>query len=157
MKPYALGPELGEAIWMFDSLDTIKADAERTGGGFTVVEFLDFEGSSVPLHANDRWDPGFYVLEGEYSFVIADETVAASSGSWLYVPRETPHAWRCDSPEARLLNVTVPGGFEGFYRQAGESVPDRTLLPARGEPDVEALSNTAARYGIRIVGPPPGA
>jgi mannose-6-phosphate isomerase-like protein (cupin superfamily) len=142
---------------MFDALDTIKADAERMGGGFSVVEFLDFEGSSVPLHVNDRWDTGFYVLDGEYGFVIADETVAASSGSWLCVPRGTPHAWRCDSPKARLLNVTVPGGFEGFYRGAGESVPDRTRLPARSEPDVEALSNTAARYGIRIVGPPPGA
>jgi hypothetical protein len=51
MKPYVLGREQGEAIWMFDSLDTIKADAERTGG-FSVVEFLDFEGSSVPLHVN---------------------------------------------------------------------------------------------------------
>jgi hypothetical protein len=49
-------------------------------GGFTVVEFLDFEGSSVPLHTNDRWDTGFYILDGEYSFVIADETVAASPG-----------------------------------------------------------------------------
>jgi mannose-6-phosphate isomerase-like protein (cupin superfamily) len=157
MRPYVLGREQGEAIWMFDALDTIKADAERTGGGFSVVEFLDFEGSSVPLHVNDRWDTGFYVLEGEYSFVIPDEMVAASVGWWVYVPRGTPHAWRCDSPGGRLLNVTVPGGFEGFYRRAGESVPDRTRLPARSEPDVEALSNTAARYGIRIVGPPPGA
>jgi mannose-6-phosphate isomerase-like protein (cupin superfamily) len=157
MKPYVLGREEGEAIWMFDALDTIKADAERTGGGLSVVEFLDFEGSSVPLHVNDRWDTGFYILDGEYSFVIAEETVAASFGSWVYVPRGTPHAWRCDSLEARLLNVTVPGGFEDFYRHAGESVPDRTRLPARSEPDVEALSNTAARYGIRILGPPPGA
>ena len=76
MEPYVLGREEGEAIWMFDALDTIKAAAERTGGGFSVVEFLDFEGSSVPLHVNDRWDTGFYILDGEYSFVIADETVA---------------------------------------------------------------------------------
>jgi mannose-6-phosphate isomerase-like protein (cupin superfamily) len=157
MKPYVLGREEGEVIWMFDALDTIRADAERTGGGFSVVEFLDFEGSSVPLHVNDRWDMGFYVLEGEYTFVIADETVAASVGWWVYVPPGTPHAWRCDSSAARLLNVTVPGGFEGFYGRAGEGEPDRTRLPARSEPDVEALSNTAARYGIRIVGPPPGA
>jgi hypothetical protein len=79
MKPYVLGSEAGEAIWMFDALDTIKADAERTGGGVSVVEFLDFGGSSVPLHVNDRWDMGFYTLEGEYTFVIADETVARRS------------------------------------------------------------------------------
>jgi mannose-6-phosphate isomerase-like protein (cupin superfamily) len=152
-----LGHEEGEAIWMFDALDTIKADAERTGGGLTVVEFLDFEGSSVPLHVKERWDTGFYILVGEYSFVIAGETVAASLGSWVYVPREVPHAWRCESAEGRLLSVTVPGGFEGFYRQAGESVPDRTRLPTRSEMDMEALTSTAARFGIRIIGPPPGA
>ena len=72
MEPYVLGHEEGEAIWMFDALDTIKADAERTGGGLTVVEFLDFEGSSVPLHVNDRWDVGFYILDGRYRFVIVD-------------------------------------------------------------------------------------
>jgi quercetin dioxygenase-like cupin family protein len=157
MKPYALGREEGEAIWMFDSLDTIKADVEHTRGGFTVVEFLDFEGSSVPLHVNDRWDTGFYILDGEYTFAIADDTLAASPGTWLFVPRKTAHAWRCDSAEGRLLNVTVPGGLEGFYRQAGESVPDRTHLPARSEPPVEPLSSTATQYGIKIVGPPPGA
>jgi hypothetical protein len=48
-----LGREEGEAIWMFDALDTIKADAERTGGDFSVVEFVDFERYSVPLHAKD--------------------------------------------------------------------------------------------------------
>jgi hypothetical protein len=73
------------------------------------------------------------------------------------VPQGTRHGWRCDSLEAGLLNVTVPGGFEGFYRQAGERVPDRTRLPARSEPGVGALSSTAAGDGIKVVGPPPGA
>jgi hypothetical protein len=29
MKPYSLDRNAGEAIWMFDALDTIKADAEQ--------------------------------------------------------------------------------------------------------------------------------
>jgi mannose-6-phosphate isomerase-like protein (cupin superfamily) len=155
MKPYSLGHEQGEAIWMFDALDTIKADAGRTGGGFTVFEFLDFEGSSVPLHVNDGWDRGFYILDGEYTFVIADDSLSASPGTWVFVPRKTLHAWRCNSPRGRVLNVTVPGGFEDFYRQAGKAVTDRTQLPPRSEPDVETLVGTAAQYGITIVGPPP--
>jgi hypothetical protein len=88
--------------------------------------------------------------------VIADETVAASFGSWMSVPRRTPHAWRWRFARGPAPERDVPGGFEGFYRQAGESVPDRARLPACTEPDVEPLSGTAARYGIRIVGPPPG-
>ena len=85
---------------MFDSLESVKADAKGTGGGFTVVEFSTSRAPSVPLHTNDRWDTGFYILDGEYSFVVADETVAASPGTWVYVPRETPHAWRCQAGES---------------------------------------------------------
>jgi hypothetical protein len=53
-----LARDEGDAMWMFDSLDVIKADADQTAGGFSVVEFRDFEDSSVPLHVNDRWDTG---------------------------------------------------------------------------------------------------
>ena len=142
---------------MFDALDTIKADADQTGGGLSAVEFLDFEGSSVPLHVNERWDRSFYILEGDYRFVIGEDTITVSFGAWVFVPRNTPHAWRCKSAEARLLAIATPGGVESFYRHAGELVTDRGRLPSRTEPDVEALSAAAAAYGIAIVGPPPAA
>jgi quercetin dioxygenase-like cupin family protein len=157
MKPYWLARDEGDAMWMFDSLDVIKADSDQTAGGFSVVEFRDFEGSSVPLHVNDHWDSGFYVVDGDYTFVIGNDVVAASPGTWLFVPRDTPRAWRCTSAQGRVLHITAPGGFEGFYRHVGEPVTDRTRLPAATEPDVEALSGAAAQYGIAIVGPPPGA
>jgi mannose-6-phosphate isomerase-like protein (cupin superfamily) len=157
MQPYWLGRDEGDAIWMFDALDTIKADADRTDGSFSLFEFLDSQGSTVPLHVSDRWDRGFYVLGGDYTFVIGDDTVTASSGAWVFCPRGARVAWRCDSPEGRVLNVTVPGGFEGFYREVGQRVSDRTHLPTRSEPDVEALAETAAQHGITIIGPPPGA
>ena len=155
MKPYSLARDEGEALWMFDALDTIKADASQTEGRLAVVEFLDFEGSSVPLHTNERWDRGFYILAGQYTFVVGEETLTAEPGAWIFVPRKTPHAWRCDSAEGRLLNVTVPGGFEAFYRQMGARVADRTEQPARSDPDVERLTGVASQYGITIVGPPP--
>ena len=157
MKPYSLAREEGDAFWMFDALDTIKAGAGQTGGGLTVVEFLDFKGSSVPLHVNDRWDSGFYIVDGDYTFVIEEESLAVSPGAWIFVPRDTAHSWRCDSAQGRVLSITTPGGFEAFYRHVGEPVTDRGRLPARTEPDVEALSRAAAQHGIAIVGPPPGA
>jgi hypothetical protein len=90
----------------------------------------------------------------EYSFVIADSAIAGSPGTWVFVPRNIAHAWRCDSAQGRVLNITTPGGFERFYREAGESVTDRNELPARGELDPEALARTAAKHGIAVVGPP---
>jgi quercetin dioxygenase-like cupin family protein len=157
MKPYWLARDEGDAIWMFDALDTIKADAKQTGGGLSAVEFLDFEGSSVPLHVNERWDRSFYILDGDYRFVIGEDTITVSFGAWVFVPRNTAHAWRCDSAEGRLLAIGTPGGVEAFYRRVGEPVTDRGRLPGRTEPDVDALSRAAADNGIAIVGPPPAA
>jgi quercetin dioxygenase-like cupin family protein len=156
MKPYSLGRDEGDAIWMFDALDTIKAGAGETGGALSVVEYLDFEGSSVPLHVNERWDSGFYIIDGDYTFVVADESLATSSGAWVFVPRNTAHAWRCESARGRVLRIATPAGIEAFYRDVGEPVVDRTRQPSRSEPDVEGLSSAAAQHGIAIVGPPPG-
>ena len=59
----------------------------------------------------------------------------------------------------KLLLIHKLKGASGqvrFYRQVGENVIDRTRLPEKKAPDVQALSETAAEHGITIVGPPPG-
>lgn len=54
-----------------------------------------------------------------------------------------------------MLNITAPGGFERFYRDVGEPVPDRSRLPARRQPPVDAITAAAARHGSTVTGPPP--
>ncbi|WP_219415836.1 hypothetical protein [Pseudonocardia nigra] len=57
MIPYQLGPGEGDAIWMYDGLDTIKADHGDTDGRFTLVEFADNAESAVPMHVNNHFEP----------------------------------------------------------------------------------------------------
>ena len=154
MRAYSLDPGAGEAIWMFDSLDRVKADATHTDGSFSLVEFHDSEGSAVPVHVHERFDRGFFVTEGSYTFVVDDARRSVSAGGWVFVPRGVAHAWRCDTPTGRCINVTVPGGFEDFYRAVGEPVTGDEL-PSRREPEIEVLARAAAGFGVTIVGPPP--
>lgn len=67
MKPYLLGRDEGPAIWMFDSFDTIKADTDQTGGSFALFEFLDFKGSTVPLHIHVRCS---FRSSGKYGITV---------------------------------------------------------------------------------------
>lgn len=156
MEPYRLDPSNGDPIWMFDSLDTIKADASQTNGAFAAVEFRTFENSSPPLHVHTRFDNGLFVLEGNFTFVVAEETFTAGPGTWVFVPRDVARTWRCESAEGRMLSVTAPAGFEDFYRHAGERVPEGEELPTPSEPDAAALATLAAEYGTSIIGPPIG-
>jgi hypothetical protein len=45
-----------------------------------------------------------------------DQTFAARTGSFIFLPRDIPHAFLVGSDQrARLLQMTTPGGFEQFH------------------------------------------
>lgn len=154
--PYALGSEDGEALWFFGTLLTVKAGAEQTGGRFALVEQYAPRGMATPLHIQPEDDETFYVLEGDLTFYIEDgQPIPAPAGSFVHIPAGTPHAFQVDSETARFLDLTTPQ-HESFMRAAGEPAQER-VLPPPGPPDMERVGAAAQKYGVDIVGPPPGA
>ena len=159
-RTFAHEPGEGEALWWIGMLATIKATAEQTGGQYTLVEILAPEGFASPLHVHHFEDEGFYILEGEMTFYVGDQTIKAQPGSFLFGPKEVPHAFRVDSGPARLLFVLSPAGFEDLVREMGEPARDLTIPPQPdeepNEAEMERLAAIGARYGAEILGPPPG-
>ena len=154
--PYALGSEDGEALWFFGTLATFKATAEQTGGQFALVEQVAPRGVATPLHVQPEDHESFYVLEGELTFYFEDgQPIPARAGSFVHVPKGMAHAFQVDSETARWLCLTTPQ-HEYFMRAAGEAAQGRVLPPA-GPPDEEKVDAAAQKYGIEILGPPPGA
>ena len=155
---YELGE--GEALWWIGMLATIKATAEQTGGQYTLVEILAPEGFASPLHVHHFEDEGFYILEGEMTFYLGGQTIEAQPGSFLFGPKEVPHAFTVDSGPARLLFVLSPAGFEDLVREMGEPARELTIPPAPEAPpdeaEMERMAAIAARHGNEILGPPPG-
>src|SRR3712207_4014937 len=158
-RTFAYEPGEGEALWWIGMLATIKATAEQTGGQYTLLEILAPEGFASPLHVHHFADEGFYILEGEMTFYVGDQTIKAQPGSFLFGPKEVPHAFTVNSGPGRLF-VLSPAGFEDLLREMGE--PARELsIPARPEapPDeaeMQRMAAIAARHGNEILGPPPG-
>ena len=155
VAPIFKGPNEGEALWAFGTLGVVKASAETTGGSLGLIEELAPRGSGSPLHIHTREDEWFYVIEGELTFWVGGEVIVAPSGSFVFGPRNIPHTFVVSSNQARFLLGTTPGGFEKFVAAAG--VPAERLdvpPPADGPPDIEALTATAATFGIQIIGPP---
>ena len=158
-RSFAHGPGEGETWWWFGGLATIKATGEQTGGHYSLVEVLFPEGDGV-LHVHHFEDEGFYVLEGEMTFYIGEQTIKAHPGSFLFGPKDVPHAFRVDSGPARLLFIFSPAGLEGFIRESSEPARTLDVPPQQEEPpdpaEMEQLAALAARYGGEILGPPPG-
>ena len=159
-RTFAHEPGEGEALWWIGTLATIKATKEQTGGRYTLVEILAPEGFASPLHVHHGEDEGFYILEGEMTFYVGDQTIKAQPGSFLFGPKEVPHAFSVDSGPARLLFVLSPAGFEDLVREMGEPARELTIPPQPEVPPDEAemqqMAAIAARHGNEILGPPPG-
>jgi quercetin dioxygenase-like cupin family protein len=155
-RAYGLEEGEGDARWWLGvSLATIKATGKETGGRYTLVEVLEPEGEEAPLHVHHNEDEGFWVLEGELTFEVGDQTIKASPGSFLFGPRDLPHRYTVDSGPARLLFILSPSGFEDFIYATSEPAKELALPPQpEGPPDeaeMEQLGAIARRYGAELL------
>ncbi len=88
-----VGPGEGsKSLWVFGELVVCKIASYRTGGAYSLFEVVTEPGSGPPLHVQHREDEAFYVLKGEYEFLVEDRTIDAGAGSLIYVPKGNLHA-----------------------------------------------------------------
>jgi mannose-6-phosphate isomerase-like protein (cupin superfamily) len=149
----------GEAFWFLDTLMQVKLGAAETGGSIVVMEQLAPPGSATPMHRHGETDEQFYVIDGRVDFHDASGVRPCETGTFVSVPRGTPHAFRVsgDAP-ARLLVLTTTPHFERFVRAVSVAAPALTLPPAAPPPSPEAVAQLAAvgaGHDVEILGPPP--
>jgi mannose-6-phosphate isomerase-like protein (cupin superfamily) len=149
--PIVVPPGQGRFIGRPDSAGgpTIKLDANQSGGAITVYE------SHRP--AGDTGDPAehfhhechelFYVLEGEYRFLIDGQAIAAPQGTFIFVPRGVRHTFRSTGEQkCRMLTSLLPGGLERYFEELS--------WQPKGGLDPQANAEISARHGMTVVGPP---
>lgn len=150
--PFATRSGEGEALWWFGGLAEIKATTEQTGGALSLLEITEPPNMQGPLHVHHREDEGFWILEGEVTFQVGDETIDAGPGDFVFGPRDIPHRYDVGPAGCRMLYIMTPGGFENLVR--GMSVPAqrRTLPPPSDEePDWEHVAAVAKANGCELL------
>ena len=132
-----------------------KVRSSETDGSYFCFEASTTPGFGPPLHTHSYREL-FYVLEGEYEFIVERdgemETITATPGTAVAVPPNVPHTFR-NSTEApaRLLFVHQPAALEEFFEEFG--VP----VDAEGEPeppDFHSMAAALERNGVHVIGAP---
>lgn len=147
-------PGHGEGTWHLDALWNWKISALMTGGAFSLAEQLLPKGSAPPLHRHTHEDEAWIVLEGELSFFLNGEEHLAGAGTYAFGPRGQEHTFLVRTETARVATLLLPGAVEEFFHATGHPTTSLTLPPP-SEPDLAALMEGMARFGIEMVGPPP--
>ena len=146
-----------KSLWVLGELLTYKVPSHRTGGAYAHFEVATQPGAALPPHIHHREDESFYILEGEFEFLVGKETLRVGAGSLLYVPKGTLHAHRgVGEGVGRMLVTQTPGGlYERFFEEVGVEAKSNVVMGSVEEDSPEAawITTIAARYGIEIALP----
>jgi len=134
---------------------TYLLTGEQTAGGCFMFEAWVPPGGGSPPHVHSREDETFYVVEGEFEFVVDWAPIRLSAGGFLFGPRGVPHNFRNVGAGAGKLIITVtPAGLEHFFAEIGARLASRADAPIPPSPqDVARLIDAAPRYGLEILDP----
>jgi quercetin dioxygenase-like cupin family protein len=132
------------------------ATGAQTGGAYCLADAMVPPGGGPPPHYHTREEEAFYVLEGEVTFTVDGKKVVGTPGTFVQIPRGTPHAFKNESAApVRMLIQCSPAGFERFMAEFATELPspDAPPLPPSGA-EIEKLLQIAPQYGIVMLPPP---
>ena len=125
-----------------------------TQGTYAVHELTETTNYLTSLHRHNTFDESFYILEGYLTVYLDGKTHRLGPGTYVFIPRGTPHAQgNLDSQAVRFLLTMAPSvGFEGFLY-------DREALVKRVKPDSaefgRRLLEIVRKYDLELLGPSP--
>ena len=97
------------------------ATSEDTNGAYAVVELTEMPGYKTAWHQHNNCEEAFYVVEGVLTIQLADKLYEMPAGSYILIPRGTPHGQgNFTNTPVRLLTTFTPGGFDLFFRDRVE-------------------------------------
>jgi mannose-6-phosphate isomerase-like protein (cupin superfamily) len=134
LDPHFLDGATGEVAKLGIAEMRLLLSGDQAGGSLAAAEFRGSPGAWTLPHAHMNLEEFFYVVEGTFQFTCGNQEIDATPGSFLMVPRRTPHVFSAVT-EGKMLVLWSPGGLEQMFLELGR-------LPA------ESITNPAVRAEI---------
>lgn len=116
-----------------------KAGEAATDGHWSLHERTAPPGARSTPHTHHELVEAFYVLEGDFEFVLGERTFAAGAGTFVLAPKGTRHGWSVGGDTAaRMLVFFGPTAQFAFFEE------QQALLEAGAGP--AALRTLAERF-----------
>lgn len=119
--------EMAKTVFLGPNQVTFLLSGEQTGGRYSLTEFAAAPPPALaaPIHIHHDADEAVYILEGDFQFTVNDQTIPASAGSYILVPKGTPHTVANIGPSiGRMLVILTPPGFEKFWEERARQMAE---------------------------------
>ncbi len=157
-KPTQSQQEGQEPLLLFTDLITFRATQSSTNGQYAIFEEEVPPLGGPPPHAHPD-EEIFYILRGEFQFVLNDLTnpFSAQAGSLIHVPANAVHTFKNVGKTAgKMVVIITPGHLEHYFREVAIPVseavekPDLNVSPDISKIDTAKAFALAEKYGIQF-------
>jgi quercetin dioxygenase-like cupin family protein len=128
-----------------------------SGGNLMVATCRSRPGAGSPHNRHPGDDESFFVLSGEYEFLVDGARERLGPGGFVAIPNGSPHQFtNTASTDSTMLIICTPGlVHERFFSEAGAPLPHaQSDFPAtEGAAELAALRSIAERCGIEFLPP----
>lgn len=126
MKPYALATGEGRSYTWHGVVFTMKAAAPETGGALAIWELTTRPGEEPQEHVHDAEDEIFFIIDGAMTVHCAGRDFPAIAGTFMFIPRGTPHTYTITSESVKVLGMSTPSSFGDHIERTGLPVKTTT-------------------------------
>jgi quercetin dioxygenase-like cupin family protein len=149
-EAFIVGPGAGRHLNLGNFEALILATAAQTSSEFTLLQVQGEPPEfGPPMHLHRDTAEAFYVLEGEYLMNVEDRQQLCPPGTFVYVPRNTPHTFKVVSAApGKKLVLFSPAAMLAYFEELAAA-------EAAGNATPELLDAIAARNNVEMLGPVP--
>jgi quercetin dioxygenase-like cupin family protein len=143
----------GKAYWGPGNHMRFLVTGKETGDDFFMSEISVAPGGGPPPHIHHREDESFYLIEGTLTIHVGEDTITASCGDFVYLPRGIVHSFKNPGEViARALVLVTPANLENFFAEVFDPAVDSFATPPSKELITRSLA-AAPRYGLELLPP----
>lgn len=139
MTRFHVSSDEGQRVDLGVATMRLVVPSVATDRAFAAAEFRGAAGPWTVPHIHVDMEESFYVTEGTFTFTCGEELIEATPGSFVVVPRGTPHMIEAGSEGGALLTLFVPGGLEEMFLELGR-------LPAGALTDPATRAEISQRF-----------
>jgi quercetin dioxygenase-like cupin family protein len=118
---------------------TIKVLTSETNGSYTILDVIHPPNVGPASHIHPKGSETFYIIEGDYEFILDKESLTSKPGDVIFVPKGTPHRFVVGYKGGHALVISPPE-LEFYFFKVSE-------LLDKGEVSHMTESNIAKQYG----------
>jgi mannose-6-phosphate isomerase-like protein (cupin superfamily) len=98
---------------------TIKVLSSETDHRYTVLDIIHPANLGPALHIHPKGSETFYIVDGNYHFILDGKSIEAMPGDTIFVPKKTPHRFEVGQKGGHAIVISPPE-LEFYFFKVGE-------------------------------------